>query len=272
MIGREDYEERKENRISRYEGRAADARSEADSQHKKAESLASVIPFGQPILVGHHSEGRHRAHLKKVEGAFRKSFEADDKAGYYLDKAETAKKNHAISGDNPEALDLYRKKLAGLQKAQEEMKAINAAFKKGGKDAAKATMEGFGYSEKTMINVLDTSKWFLQDKPFAPYALTNNNANIRTVKQKIEALEKLDVRESVEKITFQGGELVENEDVNRVQFIFDGKPGEEVRALLKSYGFRWAPSEGAWQRQRTLNAIHVSKRLISQIEELTKGA
>ncbi len=37
----------------------------------------------------------------------------------------------------------------------------------------------------------------------------------------------------------------------RVQFIFDGKPDEETRELLKANGFRWAPSQGAWQRQLT---------------------
>jgi hypothetical protein len=268
-IGREDYEERKESRISRYEGKAAKARHEANAQQEKAESLASVIPFGQPILVGHHSEGAHRAHLKKVEGAFRKSFEADGKAAHYLDKAETAKKNHAISGDNPEALELYKKKLAGMLEAQEQMKAVNKAYKAGGWEAVKKS--GI-LSEDTIEKLIaDFNRFHFEDKPFAAYALTNNNANIRTVRQKIEALEKLDTREAGGKITFHGGELVENEDANRVQFIFDGKPGEEIRKLLKSYGFRWAPSEGAWQRQRTLNAISVSKRLIPEIEKLAKG-
>lgn len=37
----------------------------------------------------------------------------------------------------------------------------------------------------------------------------------------------------------------------RVQFIFDSKPDAETRDLLKANGFRWAPSQGAWQRQLT---------------------
>lgn len=34
-----------------------------------------------------------------------------------------------------------------------------------------------------------------------------------------------------------------------VQLVFPGKPSEAVRTILKGYGFRWSPYEGAWQRQ-----------------------
>jgi hypothetical protein len=44
-------------------------------------------------------------------------------------------------------------------------------------------------------------------------------------------------------------DLVENFEENRIQIVFDGKPSAEVRAELKGNGFRWAPSQSAWQRQ-----------------------
>lgn len=43
----------------------------------------------------------------------------------------------------------------------------------------------------------------------------------------------------------------EDSEIMRVQFIFDGKPDAETRDMLKANGFRWAPSQGAWQRQLT---------------------
>ncbi len=46
----------------------------------------------------------------------------------------------------------------------------------------------------------------------------------------------------------QGVNLVQNVEANRVQLIFPGKPSADVRAELKARGFRWSPSEGAWQR------------------------
>lgn len=33
--------------------------------------------------------------------------------------------------------------------------------------------------------------------------------------------------------------------------IFPDKPSEEVRKILKSNGFRWSPTYGAWQRNRS---------------------
>ena len=33
----------------------------------------------------------------------------------------------------------------------------------------------------------------------------------------------------------------------------------ETRAVMKSNGFRWAPSQGAWQRQLTGNARHAGR-------------
>ena len=52
-----------------------------------------------------------------------------------------------------------------------------------------------------------------------------------------------------------------NEEINRVQIIFDAKPDEAVRRELKSWGFRWSPREGAWQAQRTPHYLHRAKRI-----------
>ena len=51
----------------------------------------------------------------------------------------------------------------------------------------------------------------------------------------------------------------------RIQFIFDGKPDAEIRTILKSNGFRWAPSQGAWQRQLTDNGKRVAKEVIKEL-------
>ncbi len=48
-----------------------------------------------------------------------------------------------------------------------------------------------------------------------------------------------------------GWQIVDNASENRVQILFDAKPPRNVRQLVKSYGFRWAPSLGVWQRKRT---------------------
>lgn len=47
-----------------------------------------------------------------------------------------------------------------------------------------------------------------------------------------------------------------NRQDNRLQIYFDDKPDPNTRAELKSSGFRWLPSVGAWQRQLNDNAIY----------------
>ncbi len=67
----------------------ADRRS--DELYNSAKDMASVIPFGQPILVGHHSEKRDRNYRAKIEAKFGKAFAEQDKATYYTSKAEDAR-------------------------------------------------------------------------------------------------------------------------------------------------------------------------------------
>jgi hypothetical protein len=259
-VGRQDYEERKERKIAAYENRAAKAGEEAGALFEKAHKMAEVIPFGQPILVGHHSEGRHRAHIKRIEGAHHKAAESAEKAAYYQGKAETASKNEAISGDNPEAVKLYVEKLTKLEAAQERMKAVNKAFANG--DEA---LKALGLTDEQIAKMKNGMPSY-EKKPYPTWALTNNSAEIRRVREKIEALNRLDKMIVLEKITFPGGELVENLEINRVQFIFEGKPSEEIRATLKAHGFHWAPSEGAWQRQRTAQAIWAARGLADEFK------
>ncbi len=54
----------------------------------------------------------------------------------------------------------------------------------------------------------------------------------------------------------------------RIQLFFEGKPEPEVRDILKSNGFRWAPSVGAWQRQLNNNGKYAVERVIRELEEM----
>lgn len=70
-----------------------------------------------------------------------------------------------------------------------------------------------------------------------------------------------------QKVTeFEGFKVVENFDMDRVQFVFPDKPKDTERALLKSAAFKWAPSQGAWQRQLTNNAIVAARGIIAKLK------
>jgi hypothetical protein len=59
------------------------------------------------------------------------------------------------------------------------------------------------------------------------------------------------------------GQLTERivEADNRVKLTFPGKPSDAVRSELKSSGFRWAPSEGVWQRNAGSTATYHAERI-----------
>jgi hypothetical protein len=54
-------------------------------------------------------------------------------------------------------------------------------------------------------------------------------------------------------------------DANRVWFVFDGKPSDAIRELLKSRAFKWTPSKGHWGRQLTPNALLAAQQIAKQI-------
>ena len=84
-------QERAANRAERMKDRAGAAESRSNSLYKHAHTMADGIPFGQPILVGHYSEGRDRRFRERISRTFERAFEEGDKAKYYEGRAATAR-------------------------------------------------------------------------------------------------------------------------------------------------------------------------------------
>jgi hypothetical protein len=260
---RDRFESRKERRLDNAHRQGLKNRKLSKSFYERSTSMARCIPMGQPILVGHHSEKRDRRFRRRLWDLMGKSVAANDKAKYYEEKAEAIESNQAIFSDDPDAIDKLKAKTAAAVERQDLMKAGNKIVK-----SKKLTIE----QKIEQLKAAGHSPQILQPDfcgrvGYADYELTNNNANIRRMKQRLEQLERAFIN-AVEK----GDTEQEYPDldlivrhartINRIQLIFSGKPSLEIRNLLKSYGFRWAPSEGAWQRhlngfgyQQTIDAI-----------------
>lgn len=163
-----------------------------------------------------------------------------------------------ISSDDPQAVEKLEAKLATLEKHQEMMKAANAAIRM--KDPAKgdAKLAELGYTPEDIAKLRAPD--FCGRIGYPAYELQNNNANIRRIRGLIAELKKR-TESTPEGWEFDGGRVVVNTAENRLQIIFDGKPNADVRTELKGEGFRWAPSQGAWQRQLTDNAMRAARRL-----------
>ena len=240
------YEARQEARKARYEKRAEQASVESKRTYNRARDMAQAIPFGQPILVGHHSETRDRNYRDRIHAAYGKAFALQDKAKHYEQKAASVGTG-GISSDDPEAIEKLRAELANVEQAQERMKAANKAIRTHKTDEARITaLVTQGLTEAQAAELLKPD--FAGRIGFPSYALSNNNANARRIAGRIAELEKrrrrVDVEQEAEGYTYR-----EDTEENRVMFVFPGKPDEGTRTLLKRHAFRWSPSRGAWVRQ-----------------------
>src|SRR3546814_16147806 len=61
----------------------------------------------------------------------------------------------------------------------------------------------------------------------------------------------------------QFGYIEYREQDGRVWLVFPGKPADDVRGKLRSRGFKWSPTRGAWVRQLS-EAARYYGRLIAQ--------
>ena len=150
-----------------------------------------------------------------------------------------------ISSGDDNALEQLKDKLSKLQEQREQIKAENKQLK-------------------------------AKNEPiYAPYILQNLGQNIRNVKQRIEQLERVKAKPTSD-ITKQYNtticKVVENTEIMRLQLIFDGKPSDDIRSVLKSHGFRWSPYNSAWQRQLTNNAKYDARLVLKEIEKQEQTA
>jgi len=170
-----------------------------------------------------------------------------------------------IRANDPNAVSKLQTKLDGLETLQDTMKAVNAYFRK------YKTLDGCqNLSSEQLENLkADMSRNSRPaPKPFESYMLTNNNAEIRRIKARIEELTRRSDTVYAE-WQFKGGKVKANLQDSRLQIFFDEKPDAEIRSELKGNGFRWAPKAGAWQRLLADNAYYAANR-ISAILPITR--
>lgn len=164
------------------------------------------------------------------------------------------------SGD-PKALEKLTAKAEALEARHEAMKEANRWYRKYG------ALNGFscgieGLEDEAVVDFAPDGR----EVPFPPFMLSNSLANIKRVRRRIEEIEAAKGKAAEERTATVNGEecrVVENAEAMRLQLVFDGKPDEGTRAVLKRHGFRWSPRNSAWQRQLTDNA----RRALKAIEE-----
>ena len=116
------------------------------------------------------------------------------------------------------------------------------------------------------IKILEQQKEIVKARDHEWYELPYINQDIRRAKERIKELKELEEM-NFQDIIFTGGKVIQNKDINRLQILFDKKPSEEIRNILKKHGFKWARSQGAWQRLFNKNGIRAAQWVVEEIEK-----
>jgi len=190
--------------------------------------------------------------------------------GNWINKKNASGAGHVsvmIAGPSNYNMKKHNRWMASEGKAFEEYDKIQERFNSAMRGAAKpvikstdnnaleALQEKLAKAEAEHQGYKDYNKKARKEgtEILAGYVLTNSNGRLRAIRQRIESVEKTQARE-VRRLEFAGGYVVENKEAGRTQIFFEDKPDAATRSKMKSCGWRWAPSQGAWQRQMTNSA------------------
>ena len=163
----------------------------AESRDRKAaaadgrfHSLADGIPFGQPILVGHHSEGRHRRDIARMDSALHAAADSSKMAEHHRSKAAGAQAqlDRSIYSDDPDAPERLAERIAELEAQRGRLRAYNASCRRGTPDLSLLDDKQRG----DLMTVARVCSYQLGKHGEMPaYASTNLGGNIRRLRLRL---------------------------------------------------------------------------------------
>lgn len=173
------------------------------------------------------------------------------------------------SGD-PAALQRIASRIEDLALSIDRMKRANVIIHRMEKDQT---------SETEILAQVISETGMTEDKAsrggiLAPwqsrrgFCTTNTRAELCRMQSRLTSLAAMKKRgDSAEEGETEAGAMTvkENTELARIQLLFPGKPDELTRRTLKSHGFRWSPSQGAWQRNFNEAGRYAAKSVLKSI-------
>jgi DNA repair exonuclease SbcCD ATPase subunit len=180
--------ERREARAERLRGWAGarEAKQGALNEAARADEAATGIPFGQPILRGHHSQRRHERVIERLDRAMGAAVENGAKARSMNERADNieAATANSIFTDDPDAKERLTEKIAKLEAQRDAMKARNAEYRKANREELKG-LTAYGRD---------------QALPFPSWAVKNATANIGRLRKRLEGLDAARARQAAGRV------------------------------------------------------------------------
>lgn len=168
------YRERRAAKADRLRGWADKREVKADAAQDSVHQITDMIPFGQPILKGHHSQRHAERDQERITSGMIAIVENSRKAEDFRSRADNIEDalDHAIYSDDPDAVERLTVRIADLEAWRVRIKADNAAFRKTHAAALKAMT---AYERDLVL-------------PHRGYVLTNLTGNIARNKLRLEGL------------------------------------------------------------------------------------
>lgn len=179
------YRERREAKAERLREWAEKRATKAQQASADARRAVDGIPFGQPILMGHHSQRHHERALERQDNKLRQAYEHDQKSRSMASRAANiqAQADHAIYSDDDDATERLAERIAELEAERDRVKQYNATARKGEPDYS-ILSEGLRVTLMSMARAGQVR----DDRAIPKYHLANLSADIRRNKQRLEGL------------------------------------------------------------------------------------
>lgn len=223
---------------------------------KSYNEILSISSNHVSVMVAGPSGYNATKYNKIANRIMEKQNEIDSKINRFYDNTDKMLKNayskneilekyrngydEPISSDDPLAKEKLEAKLEFLETRHQKYKDFNKTARKNG------------------------------EQQLPSYVLANSNQNIKSVKDRLELLDKMN-NLNIADYRFDGGEVKFDKSDMRIRIYYDEKPDDKTRHELKRNAFKWSPTNMAWQRKLTPDAIRATKRMFEDIGKLEKS-
>lgn len=177
--------ERREARANRLRGWADSREAKSDAALAKARDMASMIPFGQPMMPGHHSYRADVSYRDRMHSAYDRGMGDAVKADEMHQRAANIEAATAgsIFDDDPDAIERLEAKLARLEAERDRIKAYNASCRKGAPDLSLLTER-----ERDGLRLSPAAYQERRRGQMPSYVLSNLGGTIAATRKRLEAL------------------------------------------------------------------------------------
>jgi hypothetical protein len=239
--------ERLERKVERRGEWADKASARSTSLSNESHRMMSVIPMGQPILIGHHSEKRDRNYRNRAWNKMGAAVAQQDLAEHHESKAAglSAQLDRTIFSDDDNAVEAIEARIAEHEAEREQMKKINALYRKN--DAA--GLAALGINLESLKAKLVAAGPYFGKSPHMPYEMSNLGGRIQADKKRLQAIKAQQQRQEAAAAT-ENGVKVENHANGYMSVTFAEKPERSILSALRDAGFRWGA--GHWFGQTSV--------------------